>query len=435
MIKPSPHTVRKENPIWFDFKKNPKATARRLQFEALPNEVICHVFSFLKMMDLLTCGQVSKRFRALSNDDQYLWPKRLNLWNKKVPVGLLQKVLDSGCKYLSLSEAILEGTLKLTKASELMYLNLSGFRDSENSEKLEGALFLPKVTAWQYLNRSAFGPECCGNYSEKIIESCYSLKKLSLSKLQLSLKLISIASLQNGKTLKVLDLSNCTFFVENFMRDSGKYEFDCIQQIVENCTELKELSLHMTHLCEKSIDFLVSKLTSNIEKVDLFDQSLLKDIHVKKLVTRCNKITELDLGGWTSITTKSLDYIIENLKLTLMKLSLEFAFLEFDSSDLFKLKNMKKLEILCYNQGSEDWNIFEYVDCKLLKKYLPNLMITPDPGRTRIAIPCHPEYNQRHGFWEINAEQEELFLMKPSLNVKKVMFVGNTRYSNQSIYF
>ena len=417
MTKLSPQTVRK-------------------QFEALPNEVICHVFSFLKMMDLLTCGQVSKRFRAISNDDQYLWPKRLNLWNKKVPVGLLQKVLDSGCKYLSLSEAILEGTLKnLTKASELMYLNLSGFRDSENSEKLEGALHLPKVSALQYLNRSNFGPECCGNYSEKIIETCYSLQKLSLSKFQLSLKLISITSLQNGKTLKVLDLSNCTFFVENFMRDSSKYEFDCIQQIVENCTELKELSLHMTHLCEKSIDFLVSKLTSNIEKVDLFDQSLLKDMHVKKLVTRCNKITELDLGGWTSITTKSLDYIIENLKLTLMKLSLEFAFLEFDSSDLFKLKNMKKLEILCYNQGSEDWNIFEYVDCKLLKKHLPNLMITPDPGRTRIAIPCHPEYNQRHGFWEINAEQEELFLMKPSLNVKKVMFVGNTRYSNQSIYF
>ena len=401
MIKPSPHT---------GFKKKQKASARKvcstLQFEALPNEVIYQVFSFLRMMDLLTCGQVSKRFRAISNDDQYLWPKRINLWNKKVPAGLLQKVLDGGCKYLSLSEAVLEGTLNL-----------------------------PKVSALQYLNLSAFRPECYGNYSEKILESCYSLQKLSLSTFQLSLKLISITSLQNGKTLKVLDLSNCTFYVENFMRDSSKCEFDCIRQIVENCTELKELSLHMTNLCEKSIDFLVSNLTSSIEKVDLFDQSLLNDRHVRKLVTRCNKITELDLGGWTSITTKSLDYIIENLNLTLVKLSLEFAFLEFDSSDLFKLKRMKRLELLCYNQGTENWNLFEYVDCKLLKKHLPNLLITPDPGSIRIAIPCHPQYNQRHGFWEINAEQEELFLLKPSLNVKKVMFVGNTRYSNQSIYF
>ena len=370
--------------------------------EALPNEIIVHVFRYLKIVDILKCGQVSKRFRAISNDDQYLWPKRLNLWNKKVPVGLLQKILDSGCKYLSLSEAVLEGTLNL-----------------------------PKVSALQYLNLSAFRPEYYGNYSEKLLESCYSLQKLSLSTFNISLKLISITSLQNGKTLTVLDLSKCTFYVDNFMRESSKCEFDCIRQIVENCTELKELSLHMTNLCEKSIDFLVSNLTSSIEKVDLFDQSLLNDRHVRKLVTRCNKITELDLGGWTSITTKSLDYIIENLNLTLVKLSLEFAFLEFESSDLFKLKRMKKLELLCYNQGTEDWNLYEYVDCKLLKKHLPNLQVTPDPGSIRIAIPCHPEYNQRHGFWEINAEQEELFLIKPCLNVKKVMFFGNTRYSNQ----
>ena len=157
MTKLSPHTVRKENPIWSGFKKNQKVTAKKvrspLKFEALPNEVIYHVFSFLKMMDLLTCGQVSKRFRAISIDDQYLWPKRLNLWNKKVPTGLLQKVLDGGCKFLSLSEAVLEGTLNL-----------------------------PKVSALQYLNLSAFRPECYGNYSEKILESCYSLQKLSLSK-------------------------------------------------------------------------------------------------------------------------------------------------------------------------------------------------------------------------------------------------------------
>jgi hypothetical protein len=404
MTKPSPQTIRKKNPIWNGFKGNQKVIST-LQFEALPNEIICHVFSFLKMMDLLTCGQVSKRFRAISNDDQYLWPKRLNLWNKKVPVGLLQKVLDSGCKYLSLSEAVLEGTLNLSKVSALQYLNLSAFR-----------------------------PEYYGNYSEKLLESCYSLQKLSLSKFQLSLKIIGITSLQNGKTLKVLDLSKCSFFVENFMQDSSKCEFDCIRQIVENCTELRELSLQMTHLCEKSIDFLVSNLTSNIEKVDLFDQSLLKDWHVKKLVTRCNKIIELDLGGWTSITTKSLDYIIENLKLTLVKLSLEFAFLEFESSDLFKLKSMKKLEVLCYNQGSEDWNIFEYVDCKLLKNHLPNLMITPNPEGKRIATPCQLENDQRHGFWEINAEQEELFLIKPCLYEQKVKFLGNNRYSLYNVF-
>ena len=53
-----------------------------MQFEALPNEVILHVFSYLKIMELIKCGQVSKRFRAISNDDN-LWPKSLNLWRPK----------------------------------------------------------------------------------------------------------------------------------------------------------------------------------------------------------------------------------------------------------------------------------------------------------------------------------------------------------------
>jgi hypothetical protein len=95
---------------------------------------------------------------------------------------------------------------------------------------------------------------------------------------------------------------------------------------------------------------------------------------------------------------------------------------------------MKKLEVLCYNQGSEDWNIFEYVDCKLLKNHLPNLMITPNPEGKRIATPCQLENDQRNGFWEINAEQEELFLIKPCLYEQKVKFLGNNRYSLYNVF-
>ena len=41
-----------------------------LQFDVLPNEVIVHIFSYLRIVDLIKCGQVSKRFRALINDRQ-----------------------------------------------------------------------------------------------------------------------------------------------------------------------------------------------------------------------------------------------------------------------------------------------------------------------------------------------------------------------------
>ena len=120
-------------------KKDQKVFSN-FQFEALPNEIICHVFSYLKIVDLLKCGEVSKRFRAISNDDQHLWPNMFNLCYKKVPAEFLQKLLNSGCKYLDLSEAVLEGSLYLPTDSALKYLNLSGFGQTSyrrNSKKIQ----------------------------------------------------------------------------------------------------------------------------------------------------------------------------------------------------------------------------------------------------------------------------------------------------------
>ena len=268
MTKASRQKRRKKNLKELNIIKKEQKVLSTLQFKDLPNEVIYHVFRYLKIVDLLKCGQVSKRFRAISIDDQYLWPKTLNLCCKKVPVVLLQKLLDSGCKYLSLSEATLEGNLNLPKTSRLQYLNLSGFalKSASNREN-----------------------------SEKLLKSCYSLQKLSLSNFHLTVKLIDSTCLQNGKTLKVLDLSKC-----NFQHKCMNFQYTApIQQIVGNCTELKELSLHDVYLTKNSIEILVSKLTTKIEKLDLFYMYHLRDTHVKTLkVTRCNKITDRSKRGW-----------------------------------------------------------------------------------------------------------------------------------------
>ena len=344
-------------------------------FSTLPNELILYVFSYLKIVDLLECGQVSKRFNTICNDDEYLWPKMANLCYKKVPVGFLQKLLDSGCKYLSLSEATLEGVLNLPKASKLKCLNLSGF-----------------------------GLECSRVNKEKLLESCHSLEKLSLSKSKLSWKMI-LNSFQNGKTLTVLDLSRCTYCISE-----KPHPCDCrgtvpIKKIVGNCTELKELSLHNTQMHETSVDFFVSNLTSKIEKLDLFGMSHLRDKHVKTLVTRCNKITDLNLGGPNSgITKQSLNFIIEHLKSTLINLNLDSTEVRFDLSDLSKLKNMEKLKLLHYNHGKETLLLLWQ-----LGQLMPNLEINCPYDNTRIASPYDPEYNPRLGFWEIKAEREELF--------------------------
>ena len=391
MTKPLKQKRRKRKPITRSASHSKQQKTQKVfstvQLETLPNEVILHVFSYLKIVDLLKCGQVSQRFRAISNDE-YIWPKTFNLRYKKVPVGFLRKLLDSGSKYLKLSEASLEGTLSLSKATRLKYLNLSGF----GQRVRKGTLF------------SGFGFCDNGENSEKILEFSYSLQKLSLSNYHLSSKLISTFTLQNGKTLKVLDLSMCTFQTKSCLRclyDSSCIFHAPIKQIVENCTELKELSLFGTKLCKTSVDILVSNLTSKIEKLSLFDMSLLRDKHIKTLVTRCNKMTELNLGGQTSITRQSLNYIMEHLQLTLVKLNLQFSNVVFNSSDIFKLKSMKKLKLLCYDYDA----IRKMLDITELKKMLPNLRINRHTVDMKIASPDL----DHNGFWEINAEPEELF--------------------------
>ena len=261
--------------------------------------------------------------------------------------------------------------------------------------------------------------------------------------------MIESTSLQNGKTLKVLDLSRCTFCTnpKEFPLSPKNCTYpglDCkytvpIQQIAENCTELKELSLRSTDLPEQTIDFLVSNLTSKIEKLDLCGMSYLSDRHVKTLVTRCNKITELNLGGWTSITKLSILFIIKHLQLTLVKLNFQGTKFRFDLSFLLELSRLKKLKFLCCDKEEAQ----KTINRSWMKKLMPNLKINSDSGDRRIASPCLPDYfhfekirtfnheREERGFWEIKAEREELF----TDNLRSPNFQNfNEYFLNKSIY-
>ena len=54
-------------------KKSKQAKRQKLSclgFEDLPNELVIGMFSYLNMKDLINCGQASKRFQAISMDEQ-----------------------------------------------------------------------------------------------------------------------------------------------------------------------------------------------------------------------------------------------------------------------------------------------------------------------------------------------------------------------------
>ena len=72
-------------------------------FLDLPDELILKVLRYTETMDILRCGQVSKRIRTISNDNSLF--KTVNLSGKFVTTDILEIVLNKGCKSLNLSDS------------------------------------------------------------------------------------------------------------------------------------------------------------------------------------------------------------------------------------------------------------------------------------------------------------------------------------------
>ena len=63
-------------------------------FEDLPDELILSILSHLETGNIIQVSQLSRRIRAISQDD-YLW-QRVYLYNKKVPCDFVEMALSKG---------------------------------------------------------------------------------------------------------------------------------------------------------------------------------------------------------------------------------------------------------------------------------------------------------------------------------------------------
>merc|ERR1712238_308894 len=150
---------------------------------------------------------------------------------------------------------------------------------------------------------------------EELLRYCYSLKKLSLSWLEIKPCIFNIISIQNGTTLQTLNLHKTRGL---------NLDLESFQSIIDNCVNLKELNLYGTNLTGLQLEYLANNLTKEIAKLCLQSEENLSDENVKSLVGRCKKLTALDLGE-TKITDESLNSIIENLKPTLEELDISYT--------------------------------------------------------------------------------------------------------------
>ena len=339
----------------------------------LPDEIILKIIYFLNIKDLVKFGRVSKRIRRIISDKS-VWQK-INLskcspecrgYYIDLPTDLVKMVIENGCKYLSLRYMKLgpasmgsEGDLKLNGSSSLIYLDL------ENCEA----------------NVKIF---------EEILASCHSLQKLSMSsegqriceRKSLTSNMIRSIWYQNGHALQTLNLSYCEGL-----------DLESIQKITKNCVELKNIDLFGTHLSKDSINFLVSNLTPNVEKIHLGRLWDLKDEHLKALVVRCNKLSVLNLQR-TEITNNSLNHIVENLQQTLEKLDV-YGCYGITYAKLVTLKSMPKLKDL---RSMGTYGPYE-------KEHLKNVM--PFVRFNDRITADEKELCPTDGIWDVEAKQLE----------------------------
>ena len=156
---------------------------------------------------------------------------RKNVEKRAVPTGLLQLILENGCKRLSTCSQIL-GTLTLNQESQLKFLN----------------------TAWNTNSRVL----------TVLLGSCNSLEQLRLSNVVLNPDIIS-SICRNGQTLKVLKMNHCQRFSDDTMLNT-----EWIQPIIDNCSELSVLDLCDTPLSEESIDYVAKNVTPKISKLTIY---------------------------------------------------------------------------------------------------------------------------------------------------------------------
>ena len=329
--------------------------------EHLPDEILLEIFSLLDIKGVLQFGHVSKRLRAISND-QSLWLK-LNIFERKVPFEFIEKAIQNGCEYLNLSCSRIHLGAKMSEMPwKLKYLAIS----------------------W------------APNGVEGVLQNCNILQKLAVD--DLSLDSFAIEKIcQNGETLRILSLDRCNI--------DYNQRTELIQKLFTKCSQLIEVNLNKgiggcwgnEILLDPHLFALIDNLTPNILKLDLSCQKCLEDNHVETLVQRCNKITELELS-YTSITNDSMESIIKHLN-SLEKLDVSYT--KIDYPTILELKSIPTLKVLrCLELGRKDAE-----KIKNLKLQLPHISINEE--YLHIAKPS--KVYVKDWFWEIRSKRQDLF--------------------------
>ena len=299
----------------------------RLELESLPDEMLLKIFRYMNMQELLQYGQVSKRIRAICSDES-LW-KDIELIQKRVKAEFIKSILDRNCEALDIRDTVIDGCVQLNRPSKLAYLSIKGFIYGDSTK----------------------------DFIKEILNSCNSLEVLELVHTpnpSLNIVLQDLCK-RNGETLMVLNLAECRWISKKSAQEISNY-----------CTQLEKITLFNIDMSQDAMDCFVSGLSPNVKEVLLSLNTTMTDEQVEKLVSRCNRITDLNIDSIPKLTDASITSVINHLKHSLETLSIVVCKgISFEK--VLELKSMPKLQIL--NYGLKSWHTM------VLRKKLPHLKV------------------------------------------------------------
>ena len=343
--------------------------------ECLPDEISLMIFKYLDIQELLCCSHVSTKIRRICNDKS-LW-KMVDLSGRKgnrrkVKAEFIKAVLENHCENLILRHTQIDGSINLSKISKLKYLNLDiTDRDIEVSKPF---------------------------FNEILLSCCY-LQKLVLGEPGdvLDTALLQRIFSQNGQTLEALNFGLAYFYpiFWDASSDVRTPSIRLVQLILTHCTKLKEINVESCDLHHDALSQLVSGLSPEIEKVCLPGNEQVTDQHIETLVSRCTKITALDIGlgemGYcdlSRLTNNAITSILNHLKTTLTELDITGC-PNIELEKVLELESLPHLKVLNYGlQHNLGWNNGPYMNDEMpgLMKKLPHLIINKKVDNKLISV-------------------------------------------------
>lgn len=383
----------------------------------LPKELILRIFSFLDIVSLCRCAQVSKYWNKLALDGDN-W-QSVNLFDFRVAVqgqvvenlsrrcgDFLKRLTLRGCRSVSdssmqtfskncrnLEEINLDDCKQLTDETckslaanchKLSHLNIASCNVTDEALAAigEGCKLLKHINISNCNKIRPAGIEILAKNCTHLV----SFIAIACGEATINDESLKVLS-QHCYKLKMINLNGCSAVTDvgvKYLADNCHQLFYCclskcfaltdeaLVSLSQGCPQLKTLGLVGCHSLNDHGFQALTKNCKQLQDLDLEDCVLITDLTLYYLTNNCNNLKRLALSHCDRITDEGIKYIGTNLKCaeSIQYLELDNCPLLTDAAidHLIACKHLKRLDIYDNNRISRQAT-------KKLYTYLPQLAI------------------------------------------------------------